>query len=177
MNRTKTPPKRKIIQSPKKGKTGAKSQRTPTPPDSPFENEDYETETQRQETLDNSEDPDYDPQEDINVQEIGHQRNQEEVKGQQRSPKNMATATVPKQSTTRKSRRQAPRKKNSLELQIISQRPQHKRSRKYRRWTHKQRALHILPTKGTTRSHRHNLNQHNLWTIPCRSSRLRKREK
>ena len=61
MNRTKIPPKRKFIQSPKKGKTGEKSQRTPTPPDSPFEDEDYEAATQRQETLDNSEDPDYDP--------------------------------------------------------------------------------------------------------------------
>ena len=43
VNRTKIPPKRKFIQSPKKGKTEAKSQRTQTPPDSPFEDEDYET--------------------------------------------------------------------------------------------------------------------------------------
>ena len=55
VNRTKIPPKRKFLQSPKKGTTGAKSQRTPTPPDSPFEDEDYEAATQRQETLDNSE--------------------------------------------------------------------------------------------------------------------------
>ena len=55
----------------RKGKTEAKSQRTQTPPDSPFEEEDYETQARGQDTLDNSEDPDYDPQEDLDVQEIG----------------------------------------------------------------------------------------------------------
>ena len=48
VNRTKIPPKRKFVQSPRKGKTGAKSQRTTTPPDSTCEDEDYEMSTERE---------------------------------------------------------------------------------------------------------------------------------
>ena len=95
VNRTKIPPKRKFIQSPKKGKTGAKSQRTPTPPDSPFEDEDYETQAQRQDTLDNSEDPDYDPQEDINVQEIGAPKKTRRSKRSTKKPEKYGHSNCP----------------------------------------------------------------------------------
>ena len=95
VNRTKIPPKRKFIQSPKKGKTEAKSQRTQTPPDSPFEDEDYETQAQRQDTLDNSEDPDYDPQEDINVQEIGAAKKPRRSKRTTKKPEKYGHSTCP----------------------------------------------------------------------------------
>ena len=70
VNRTKVPPETKFIQSPRKGKTGSKSQSKTTTPDSPFEDEDFELAAQRPVTRENSEDPDYDPQEDPIVQEI-----------------------------------------------------------------------------------------------------------
>ena len=179
VNHTKIPPKRKFIQSPKKGKTGAKSQRQQQQhrliPHSKtrivkwqHKNRKHLT-TARMQTMTR--------RKTYTFRKLRHQRNQEEVKGQQRSPKKTVTANVPKQMMTRKARRQAPRKSNSLELQIISPRAQHKRSHKYRRWTYKQPAPHILPKKVITRAHRRSLNQHNRWTIPLRSSRLRKREK
>ena len=95
VNRTKIPPKRKFIQSPKKGKTGAKSQRTPTTPNSPFKDEDYEAATQRQETLDNSEDPDYDPQEDINIPEIAAPKKPRRSKRTTKKPKKYDHSNCP----------------------------------------------------------------------------------
>ena len=75
VNRTKVPPKRKFIQSPRKGTTGAKNQKTATPPDSPFEDEDLELEPTRQRTRSNNEDSDYNPQEDPSIQAIATHKN------------------------------------------------------------------------------------------------------
>ena len=57
------------------GGNGAKSQRKATPPDSPFDDEDFELAARRQGTRDNSEDSDYGPQEDPIVQEIATNKN------------------------------------------------------------------------------------------------------
>ena len=59
VNRTKVPPKRKFVQSPRKGTTGAKNQKTTTPPDTPFEDEDLKLEPARQRKHSNNEDSDY----------------------------------------------------------------------------------------------------------------------
>ena len=75
MNRTKAPPKLKFVQSPRKGTTGAKNQKTTTPPDSPFEDEDLELEPARQRKHSNNEDFDYNPQEDPSIQAIAAHKN------------------------------------------------------------------------------------------------------
>ena len=75
MNRTKVPPKRKFVQSPRKGTTVAKNQKTTTPPDSPFEDEDFELEPARQRKHSNNEDSEYNPQEDPSIQAIATHKN------------------------------------------------------------------------------------------------------
>ena len=70
VNRTKVPPKRKFIQSPKKRRTGAKSRKKTTPPGSPLEDQDLEDAAQLQRTLEDSEDSEYNPQEDFDVHEV-----------------------------------------------------------------------------------------------------------
>ena len=75
VNRTKVPPKRKFVQSPRKGTTGAKKQKTKTPPDSPFEDEDLELEPARQRKHSNNENSDYNPQEDPSIQPIAAHMN------------------------------------------------------------------------------------------------------
>ena len=92
VNRTKVPPKRKFIQSPRKGKTGAKSQSKTTPPDPPFEEEDFELAEQWQETRENSEDPDYDPQEDPIVQEIAKNKKPKRSSRKTKKPEKTVTA-------------------------------------------------------------------------------------
>ena len=75
VNRTKVPPKRKFVQSPRKGTTAAKNQKTTTPPDSPFEDEDLELEPARQRKHSNNEDSDYNHQEDPSIQAIAAHKN------------------------------------------------------------------------------------------------------
>ena len=75
VNRTKVLPKRKFVQSPRKGATGEKKQKTTTPPDSPFEDEDVELEPSQQRILSNNEDSDYNPQEDPSIQVIAAHKN------------------------------------------------------------------------------------------------------
>ena len=75
VNRTKVPPKRKLVQSPRKGTTGAKNQKTTTPPDSPFDDEDLELEPARQRKHSKNEDSDYNPQEDPSIQAIAAHKN------------------------------------------------------------------------------------------------------
>ena len=177
VNRTKIPPKRKFIQSPKKGKTEAKSQRTQTPPDSPFEDEDYETQAQRQDTLDNSEDPDYDPQEDLDVQEIGAAKKPtRRSKRTTKKPKKYGHSTCPQtEYDTETSEVDSPKKKftgvaNHQPPTTTQHVPQASKE------DTQPAGPHAPPRKGTMKAHCHNMNRYNRWTIPCRSSRPRKRE-
>ena len=75
VNRSNVPPKRKFVQSPRKGTTGAKNQITTTPPDSPFEDEDLELEPARQRKHSNNEDSDYNPPEHPSIQAIAAHKN------------------------------------------------------------------------------------------------------
>ena len=67
VNRTKVPPRRKIVQSPKKGRIGANSKKKATPLE---EDEDNKDAAQMQRILDDNEDSDYSPQEDFDLHEV-----------------------------------------------------------------------------------------------------------
>ena len=66
----KVPPKRKFVQSTKKGRTGARSQKKEKRPGSPIKDEDNENAEEMQRTLDDSLDSDYISHEDFDVHEV-----------------------------------------------------------------------------------------------------------
>ena len=116
VNRTKVPPKKKFIQSPRKGEKGAKSQSKTTPPDSSFEEEDFELAEKWQETRENSEDPDYDPQEDPIVQEIAKNKKQRRSSRNTKKPENTVTAKPSQRTMTLRDLSKFPQENRNRQL-------------------------------------------------------------
>ena len=89
----------------------ARSQSKTTPPDSPFEDEGFELAAQRQETRENSEDPDYDPQEDLIVQEIAKNKKPRRSSRKTKKPKKYGhSETLTTDDDTGGSEQSSPRK-------------------------------------------------------------------
>ena len=75
VNRTKVPPKRKFVQSPSKGTTGAKEPKDNNPTRIPIQRRRPRTGTSRQRKHSNNEDSDYNPPEDPSIQAIAEHKN------------------------------------------------------------------------------------------------------
>ena len=120
VNRTKVPPRRKFVQSPKKGRIGANSQKKATPLDSPLEDEDNEDAAQMQRILDDNEDLDYNPQEDFDVHEVVTGKKPRRSKRPNMMPQNTAIAKPSQLVTILRSQGQARRGSTSPELPATS---------------------------------------------------------
>ena len=174
MNRTKVPPKRKFVQSPRKGTTGAKNQNTTTPPDSPFEDEDLDLELARERKHSNNEDSDYNPQEDPSIQAIAAHKNPRRSNRPTKKPEKYGqseTLTTDKETGDSENSPQESASQESLIIQQLLQRwtrtNNHRHNKRKgrtsprheKRMNYKQRPYHHTMT--TTIPLSHNKQPHN----------------